>query len=249
MAHWRPTLALILAAALGGGRLHAEPDPEVAHATPTAADQQARLSEFNSLIGKWRGAGQPRRGSNQGAWQEETRWVWDFEDGGVAIVSEVSDGQLMKSARLTCVDAEEGTLRLELTTPAEESRTYTGRPDGDRLVLTTDERPGEDVHRITLTRLNEKRTLLLFERRGPNQSQFSRVAEVGYTRDGTRLAGPAANERECIVTGGTGDIAVMHKGQTYYVCCTGCLQAFEDDPDRIIAEAAERRAREQAGAR
>ena len=29
---------------------------------------------------------------------------------------------------------------------------------------------------------------------------------------------------------------VMHKGKTYYVCCTGCRDAFNDDPEGILAE-------------
>ena len=36
------------------------------------------LAQFNSLIGGWRGIGQPRRGSAAGSWQETANWVWDF---------------------------------------------------------------------------------------------------------------------------------------------------------------------------
>ncbi|MBS0201628.1 MAG: YHS domain-containing protein [Planctomycetes bacterium] len=27
----------------------------------------------------------------------------------------------------------------------------------------------------------------------------------------------------------------MYKGKTYYVCCTGCRDAFNDDPEGILA--------------
>jgi YHS domain-containing protein len=27
----------------------------------------------------------------------------------------------------------------------------------------------------------------------------------------------------------------MHDGKTYYVCCTGCRDAFQDDPAGILA--------------
>ncbi|MBV9126060.1 MAG: YHS domain-containing protein [Planctomycetes bacterium] len=55
----------------------------------------------------------------------------------------------------------------------------------------------------------------------------------------------AAREKkiECIVTGGLGTIPVSYKGITYYVCCTGCKQAFEDNPEKILKEAAKRKAR------
>ncbi|MCP4510175.1 MAG: YHS domain-containing protein, partial [Fuerstiella sp.] len=39
-----------------------------------------------------------------------------------------------------------------------------------------------------------------------------------------------------VVTGGLGTIAVSYKGKKYYVCCQGCVQAFNDDPETIIAE-------------
>jgi YHS domain-containing protein len=38
-----------------------------------------------------------------------------------------------------------------------------------------------------------------------------------------------------VVTGGAGTIPVTHKGKTYYVCCTGCRDAFNDDPEGTIA--------------
>jgi len=110
-------------------------------------------------------------------------------------------------------------------------------------VLTAED--GDEVRQVTVTMLNEKRTLILFEKKLATASSFNRVAEVGYTREGTRLATSDASGPECIVTGGTGTMEVKYKGQTYYVCCTGCKQAFEDDPEGVIAEAAERRKRER----
>ena len=46
--------------------------------SPNVAAQKAGLSEFNGLVGGWRGVGQPRRGSNVGAWTETSEWVWHF---------------------------------------------------------------------------------------------------------------------------------------------------------------------------
>ncbi|MBR9804101.1 YHS domain-containing protein [bacterium] len=48
-------------------------------------------------------------------------------------------------------------------------------------------------------------------------------------------------EKTCIISGGLGTITVSHNGQTYYVCCTGCKAAFEDDPERWIARAEEQK--------
>jgi YHS domain-containing protein len=31
-------------------------------------------------------------------------------------------------------------------------------------------------------------------------------------------------------------MAVSYNGQTYYVCCSGCRDAFNENPAKIIAE-------------
>jgi YHS domain-containing protein len=42
------------------------------------------------------------------------------------------------------------------------------------------------------------------------------------------------------VTGGKGTIPVTYQGETYYVCCTGCRDLFNDDPETVLAEYRER---------
>lgn len=213
----------------------------------TEARREAKeaLVDFNDLIGGWRGVGQPRRGSNQGAWRQNAEWVWDFKPDSVGVKYVVKDGKLVRTARVTW-DAAAEQYVLELTTPQMQKRVYRGPRDGEQIVLTS--APDDDgvTHRITITRLNEKRTLVLHEKQSTGQQSFFRVAEVGYTREGTRLATPGGGGPECIVTGGTGTMRVTHNGKTYYVCCTGCRQAFEADPDGIIAEAAARKKQEAA---
>lgn len=205
------------------------------------------LAEFNDLIGGWRGTGQPRRGSARGAWQEDAEWVWKFGDGATSIRCDVTDGKLMKSAELTW-DPDHRKYQLATETPEGKERAYVGALDGDRLAMIS--RPDEEgyEYRITVTRLNRKRTLVLFEKRHEGRQSFSRIAEVGYTREGTRLATSEGTGPECVVTGGTGTIPVMYKGKMYYVCCTGCRQAFEDDPEGIIAEYEARLAKRRAEA-
>ncbi len=217
-------------------------------AAVAVADRQAAqegLEPLNSLIGEWRGIGQPRRGSNRGAWKQSGEWIWDFADQGVALQYKVADGKLVEEGRLT-FDPESGLYLLELTTPEKQTRRYQGRMTDGKLTLDALPDGKGTVHRITVKLLNDKRTLVLHEKREANQQRFFRVAEVGYTRAGVRLARPGGGHPQCIVTGGAGTIEVSHKGKTYYVCCSGCRQAFEDDPDGIIAEAAERRKQEQS---
>ncbi|MBI3832649.1 MAG: YHS domain-containing protein [Planctomycetes bacterium] len=49
-----------------------------------------------------------------------------------------------------------------------------------------------------------------------------------------------------MVTGGLGTISVSYKGQSYYVCCGGCKQEFNDNPEKVLAEAKARKEKEKA---
>ena len=125
------------------------------------------------------------------------------------------------------------------------SRTYRGKVEEKRLVMESESDDQKEVHRITLTVLNENRITVLMEKRPEQQSFFTRVVEIGYQRDGTRLAVAGTSGPECVVTGGLGTILVSYKGKSYYVCCTGCRDAFNDDPEGILADYQKRKAEEK----
>ncbi|QDV15675.1 YHS domain protein [Gimesia panareensis] len=205
------------------------------------AEVKQALSEFNSLIGGWRGVGMIKRNSRKGAWSEKAEWVWKFDPQQSGIAYEVEDGKFLKSALLS-YDPKQKTYQLSTVLPDGTTRDYSGTLQKDSLVL--ESKPDQEgaIFRISIRRLNEKRTLVLFEQRNQGQSFYYRLAEVGYTRAGTRLAAPGSGGPECIVTGGAGTIAVSYQGKTYYVCCSGCKQAFEDDPETFIAEAKQKAA-------
>lgn len=194
------------------------------------------LDTFRPFIGQWRGVGQVRRGSASGAWQEQAEWRFDFSGEKPSIVLDITDGKHVKSLS---VAEKSGELVAHLKSPNEASTPLSVTQAGKKTVFET-ANDASVGYRLTLTNLNEKRTLLLLETRPEGSSAYRRLGEVGYTREGTRLATSGGSGPECIVTGGTGTIPVTHDGKTYYVCCTGCKQAFEADPEAILAAAAER---------
>ena len=66
---------------------------------------------------------------------------------------------------------------------------------------------------------------------------------------GALLHAEVAGEPECIVTGGKGTMSTVYKGKTYWFCCTGCRDAFLDDPDMIIAQAEQKAAKKKEAAK
>jgi YHS domain-containing protein len=219
-------LAVVLSAWMA---FSADPEPKPA---AKAASIEA-LRDFNGLIGSWRGVGQVKRGSTQGAWQEKADLVWELKPKSTGIRINVDEGKEWKTSLLNYDEANK-LFTLSAKLPDDTIRKYQGKFDDKRLVLeATDDT--KTVHRLTLTLLNENRMLVLFEKRPDQQSFFTRVGEVGYQRQGTKIAAVGGSGPICVVTGGAGTIAVTHKGKTYYVCCTGCRDAFNDDPEGILA--------------
>jgi hypothetical protein len=202
------------------------------------------LQEYNVLVGSWRGVGQPKRGSQTGAWQERAESLWDLKPKSHGIRWNVAGGNQWKSALLSFDEAKK-LYTLVMVLPDDSSRTYRGKIEEKRLVLESDSDDRKAIHRVTLTILNENRVTVLMEKRPEQQSFFTRIAEVGYQRDGTRLAAAGTSGPECVVTGGLGTIPVMHKGKTYYVCCTGCRDAFIDDPEGTLADYQKRKDEEK----
>lgn len=237
---WFPVVCAVLV--LGGQRCFRTAfaqDGQQSAKAPSEAVITA-LEEFNLLIGEWRGIGQPKRGSAQGAWKETSRCVWEITKKTTGIRWKAEDGKLWSSALIGYLpEKKEYTVQLEL--PDKSLREFTGNFEKQKLIAESGADKSGEVHRLTLSLLNENRVTALFEKRVKQQTFYNRVAEIGFQRQGTTLAASDGNGPECVVTGGKGTIAVTYNSKTYYVCCTGCRDAFQDDPAGILAAYAEKK--------
>lgn len=248
----RPSIMTMLAVATVCICLTGADEPAAKKKKLSAVQIEVResLARFNDWIGEWRGAGQVRRGSTRGGWQETGGFVWNFDNGKAGIVYSIEKSKHLKTGTLSW-DPKSQQYTLDAVFADDSKHQLTGKLDDDRLVLesvppdATEADPTKaDVWRITFRQLNEKRMTVLYEKRRATQRLYLRVGEVGYTRQGTRLAASDSSGPECVVTGGAGTIAVTYKGEKYYVCCTGCRDAFNDDPEGILAAYREEKAQQ-----
>ena len=211
-----------------------------------APSETGPLESLQDLVGGWKGVGQPERGSNRGAWIEQSDWRWDFTGKKPAILFTAPSGKHLVEGRITAGDA--GKFHLEAKSADGKTRPFTGERDAEgTLTFTADPAAGESSEgpqRITLRlRAEGARLVVLLERRTGGE-QFARLAEVGYTRVGSNF-GQGSGGPECVVTGGAGTMTVMYKGKTYYVCCTGCKDLFEAEPEKTLAEYEARKKKKQ----
>src|SRR5207302_7203855 len=149
----------------------------------------------------------------------------------------VAKGKHLKSGLLR-PGKEPGTFVFEATLADGSTRTFRGKGAGQDkpLVLTADAKaPAEGVRRVTITTLHDTRLLVLLESEDPERHTFHRLGEVGYTREGVAFAAGESYPL-CIVTEGRGTIPVSYKGKTYYVCCSGCKDLFNEDPAAVLAD-------------
>lgn len=209
-------------------------------------DDKRALAGVQSYVGEWRGVGQPKRGSNQGAWTEQATWAWHFEGGRAELAAEMTHGRFFSKLRLQAGD-EPGEFVL-LATPldkasADKPRRFTGNISHGAVVLTADEPQGNAPGRLTFRLVAGGDRMLVLYEKGSGES-FTRLAEVGSTRKGSSFARAGANGPECVVTGGLGTITVEHEGKKYHVCCSGCRDYFLENPAGVLAEYRERKAAE-----
>ncbi len=229
-----------------GGRAADKPLASPEKAASIAADKKA-LSPLQPLVGEWKGVGQPRRGSSQGAWSEESSWAWHFTPEHAELVGMNDHGHYFSTLRIKASEKPDH-YQLVATSASEKVEVGfdgTRGADGQLVFTASAETKSDQPARITLrTVAGGDRLVMLFERR--SGEQFARLAEVGLTRKGSSFALKGGDPHECIVTGGHGTITADYKGTTYYFCCTGCRDAFLQDPEGILADYRARKAKEQA---
>ena len=207
-------------------------------------DVPAPLAPLEHLAGGWKGTTLPREGRQSfRGWTESHHWAWKFADGApVALTVTMEGDKVLKRATLTHDPAAQ---QYHLDGQGADGRpiAFAGRfGPADKLLALDRVGGSSDVkERLTIRLLpeNKIRYALWFDRKEPGAPQYTRVFETGLTREGEAFAagGSAANLPKCILTGGAGTITVAYQGKTYYVCCTGCRDEFEADPERVLASA------------
>ncbi len=206
---------------------------------PGRRADQAALKPFGGLVGEWRGTGQPQRGSAKGAWTETGGWAWKLTPDSAALELTVTKGKFLRSATLRPGKGPNA-FALDAVLADGSKRSFAGtHSDKKPLTLTTEPPDGDGPRRVVITPLHDTRFLLLFEGRNDEGSGFRRLAEVGFTRQGVAFAAGESGP-VCIVTEGRGTTQVSYKGKSYWVCCSGCKDLFNENPEAVLAEAAER---------
>ncbi len=213
------------------------------------ADKKA-LQPILLYVGGWRGSGFAKDGSSKDGWGEESEWQFDLKGGHAALTFTSDKGKYYKSGRIEPGE-KSGTFKFTGILPDGKTKEIlsgeiaTDGPDKGDLVL-DNPAPGEGrPARVDFNLVAKgKRMNVYYQRKTPG-AKYVAMSEVGYTLKGSGF-GQQSDAHECIITGGTGKIQVSYKGKDYWVCCGGCRDAFNENPEKEIAAYLKRKEEEKA---
>jgi hypothetical protein len=230
--------AALLTMFLGVGTLL--PDSPKSDAPKPISAKEA-LQPFNVLVGSWKGTGTPEGTKEEraaGTWSETIAWNWQFKDSDSWLAATFEKGKHFTKGELRYTpDKDQSRFTLALTAPDKSVSTYVGTLKDKILTLDRTDGPAGETQRLVITMLHFNRYLYRLETRPAGTTvAFTKQYQVGATKEGVPFA-EVPKGPECIVSGGLGTIKVTYKGKEYWVCCSGCRDAFKDDPEKFIKEA------------
>jgi YHS domain-containing protein len=220
----------------------------VGFAAATAADAPGReipaqFVPFEYLIGSWKGAGIPAANRTRG-WPETHAWAWKFEKGNpVGLSVEITGGKVLAKAQLS-YDAAKKQYVLTTTDPAGKPSTFTGAFDktGKQLMLDRlgANSAGTKQRLIFFPNANFVRYTLRLDEQETGAPQYKATITSSLTKEGESFAAGTggADLPKCIITGGAATMTVSFKGTSYPLCCTGCRDEFNDNPEKYIKKLA-----------
>jgi len=227
---WLLVCVFLLAPILGLPQLRAD-DAEA----PASAKEA--LQALNEYIGQWKGTGDVERAKagSKTFWTESVSWEWRFKKDDAWLALTIQKGKLFKGGELRYL-TDKQKYQLTLTDLKDKKLVFDGALKNGLLIL---ERTDDDKKETQQISMNVAGDGVRFNYWYKTKPTSKKVYDKGYlvacNKEGDSLGGKSEG-KECPVSGGLGRIAVTFKGETFYVCCTGCRDAFNENPEKYVKE-------------
>jgi hypothetical protein len=201
------------------------------------------LQALNDFIGRWKGAGGPEkpRPDPKESWNETIEWIWRFKGDDAWLVMTIKNGRHLQGGEMRFLP-EKQRYQMTATTKDGKKLVYEGQLKDEILTLERTDAEKKEVQRLVMNLAGDGvRFIYRHDHKAVGRTVFVRDYQVGSSKEGESLAA-TEKKNECVVTGGLGKTTVMYKGTTYYVCCSGCRDAFMENPEKYIKEFQARKA-------
>jgi ribosomal protein L24E len=205
----------------------------VLHGGQTSESKEA-LQELQDFIGGWKGNGTLEK-SKTAIWKEQCNWGWRFKGADSWLVIEFKESKFFKGGDLKYL-TDKKRFQLDIKDKKDNQLVFTGEKKKKYLILERLDPDSKETQQIKMyLAAGGDRLIIDYLVKPENRTVFTNDWQIALTREGVSL-GSSKKQPECVVTGGLGTMTVSHKGQTYYVCCSGCRDAFNENPEKIIKE-------------
>jgi hypothetical protein len=198
------------------------------------SDPKESLQALQEFIGSWKGTANDKK---LGFWSENASWSWRFKGKDVWMTFDLEKSKLYKGGEVRFLP-DKSKFQITVTDKAGKKAVYEGEIKKSVLIV---ERLNPDTSdteqfKINITGGGDRLSSELWIK-PDGRTMFSKQLQVVYTREGVTFGVDSAGKKPvCVVTGGLGTSTVSYMGVTYYVCCTGCRDAFNDNPEKFIKE-------------
>lgn len=198
-------------------------------------DPKEALQALQEFIGGWKNGTATHK--TLGNWTEKADWSWRFKGKDVWLSFNLEKSKAYKGGEVRFLPDK---TKYEVTLIDSKDKKSVFQGEIKKNVLTV-ERLNPDTSDTEQLRMSIAGggDRLIYEMwiKPDGRTQFARHLQVGYTREGVTFGVEAGGKKpECVVTGGLGTMAVSYMGTTYYVCCSGCRDAFNENPAKVIAD-------------
>jgi hypothetical protein len=194
------------------------------------------LKAMQDFIGGWKGSGGPLR-PRPGApiWNETLDWSWRFKGNDAWLALKIEKGKHFKSGELRYLP-DKKVYRLTAVDAKGQKRDFEGTLKNDYLTLERIDPETKESQKIVMNLAGDGvRFIYRYDHKGEGKTLWVNDFQVASTKIGESL-GATEKKQECVVSGGVGTIAVSFKGETFYVCCSGCRDEFNANPEKYVKE-------------
>jgi hypothetical protein len=201
-------------------------------------EAKEKLKELQDYIGSWKGSGgpdKPRPSPRDPVWNETIDWSWRFKGDDAWLAVSFKDGKHYKSGQMRFLP-DKKLYQLTLVDREDKKVVFEGGIKNEILTLQRPDPDTKATQQITMNIAGDGvRFIYRVAHRDEGKTFWVKDFMVASTKEGESL-GKTEKKNECVVSGGVGTMPVTYKGETYWVCCSGCRDAFNENPEKYINE-------------
>jgi hypothetical protein len=227
----------LIVAALGFALLMGALSRLAADDEETPASAKEALQALNDFIGDWKGTGdvEGAKAGSKTFWSESISWAWRFKKDDAWLVMTIKKGKLFKSGELRYL-TDKKKYQFTAIDLKDKKLVFEGEQKKGLLVLERTDPHKRETQQLSMNVAGDGVRFNYWLKTKPaSKKVYGKGYLVACNKEGESFAGKQEG-KECPVSGGLGKIAVTYKGETFYVCCTGCRDAFNENPEKYVKE-------------